>query len=190
MVIEEKDFISEDECQLLLSIMNDKLSDKTFHHSNFYHWENLTISKDAPESLFLQDILQKHIDFLNTKVEKRDWVVEYCGFAYQTKGFPYHADAVWPTDEKDRNLGDPNHDHDGFTKYDGEWIPNYVPTRLFTTVLYLNQVVGGETDFPTLNLRVKPETKKLLGFHCDENHVHGVLPTTKGVRKAFIVWYE
>ncbi len=68
---------------------------------------------------------------------------------------------------------------------------NYCPWRVFTTVLYLNDdIVGGETHFPTLDVLVTPKSKKIVGFHCDESHVHGVMPVTSGYRKAFIMWFK
>jgi hypothetical protein len=49
---------------------------------------------------------------------------------------------------------------------------------------------GGETHFPIQDVKLKPESKKLAGFYCDRDYVHGVLPTTNGVRKALIVWFD
>lgn len=190
MIIEEQNFITDYENDGLLSILGRSVKYDTFDSDPFYKWYE--ISKDDPlcQLQFFKNLLKKHFDLLSARVEKRTWKINYMGFAYQTAGFPYHADSVWPSNESDRYMGDPSHDHNNFIDYQGDWIPNYVPTRLFTTVLYLNTVEGGETDFPSLNLRLKPEPKKIVGFHCDEKHVHGVMPTTKGVRKAFIIWYE
>jgi hypothetical protein len=87
-------------------------------------------------------------------------------------------------------LGDPTRD-ELYTNYEGEWIPNYASSRRFTTVLYLNDNFdGGETHFPIQDVKLKPESKKLAGFYCDRDYVHGVLPTTNGVRKALIVWFD
>ena len=189
MIIQNPNFITDEEKDNLLSLLNLKIQGETFYNLNFYHW--IEINKtDYSENRFIEKILSKHIDHLNKTVEKRNWKVEYCGFAYQTQGFAYHADAVWPSQELDRNLGTPKNDGSGFIHYEGDWVPNYVPERYFTTVLFLNEVVGGETHFPNLDIKLVPEPKKLIGFHCDENHIHGVMPTTKGVRKTFIVWFE
>lgn len=163
---------------------------ETFGPEPFYHWINLEFDDHIFRTSFFQKILTKHFQLLNDKVEVRNWEIDYIGFAYQTKGFPYHADAVWPEKEPDRQLGEPSHDHDGYTHYKGDWVGNYVSERIFTTVLYLNTVGGGETHFPDLDVTIQPNKKRIAGFHCDEQHVHGVMPVTSGIRKALILWYK
>ena len=190
MIIEEQNFISDFEHNGLLSILDRYVQDETFDNNVFYKWYEISTNDPLRKLKFIENLVKKHFELLSKKVEKRTWKINYMGFAYQTAGFPYHADSMWPADDSDRYLGDPSHNDNNFINYEGEWVPNYVPTRLFTTVLYLNQVEGGETDFPALGIRLTPEPKKIVGFHCDENHIHGVMPTTFGVRKAFIIWYE
>ena len=190
MIIQLENFITDYECDILSNMIDSLVADEKFGSDPFYHWINLELEDPLLSFPFFRKILDKHFDMLNEKVGKRDWDLDYIGFAYQTKGFPYHADAVWPKEENDRQLGDPSHTHDDYTYYKGEWVENYSSKRVFTTVLYLNNVGGGETHFPDQNITVQPNKKKIVGFHCDENHVHGVMPVTSGIRKAFILWYK
>lgn len=190
MIIQEQNFLTEYELKNLLEIMDYKLQGFQTPKHKFYEW--ITIDPEEPiyNTVFFKTIIKKQIDFLNKKVEKRNWLVNYVGFAYQTEGYVYHADNTYSEDPDDRYMGTPNENGEGFIEPKGPWIPNYVPTRIFTTVTYLNHVEGGGTHFPTHNLMVLPEPKKILGFHCDKEHIHGVTPTSKGIRKALIFWFD
>ena len=190
MIIQLEDFITDYECEFLSNKIDSLVVNEKFGPDPFYHWINLDYDDPLFSTPFFQKLIAKHFQFLNEKVDKRDWDIDYIGFAYQTKGFPYHADAVWPENETDRQLGEPSHDHDGYTHYKGDWVDNYAHQRLFTTVLYLNNVSGGETHFPDHNITVQPNKKRIVGFHCDEKHVHGVMPVTSGIRKALILWFK
>ena len=191
MVIQKQDFISDYERDFLLGEIENNIKDLKFGSNPFYHWINLDVTDPILSTLHYKKLIEKHFKFLNESIEVRDWEIDYIGFAYQTKGFDYHADAVWPENPESRSLGTPDHHHDNFSHYDGEWVDNYCPWRVFTTVLYLNDdIVGGETHFPTLDILVTPKSKKIVGFHCDESHVHGVMPVTSGYRKAFIMWFK
>lgn len=190
MIIQHPNFINDYELKGLVNHLEVLVRTETFDNEPFYHWIKVEDEKSTYQIDFLRSTIHRHLEYLNDFIEKRDWKINYMGFAYQTAGFPYHADAFWPKTESQRELGNPSHSKNTFTGYEGEWEPNYVPERIFTTVLYLNDVIGGETDFPTFKARVRPQTKKLLGFHCDEKHIHGVLPTIEGIRKTFIMWFE
>jgi len=170
--------------------MDYKLKDFLIPEHPFYEWTTIRTEDLIYSTGFFQNIIYRQINLLNSKVKERDWVINYVGFAFQTDGFPYHADNSYPEDLEDRNMGTPDSQGNGFVYPKSKWIPNYVPTRIFTTVTYLNEVEGGGTHFPILNLYVKTEAKKLLGFHCDYDHIHGVLPTTNGIRKALIFWFD
>lgn len=120
--------------------------------------------------------------------------IQYNGVAISSKAFDYHADAVWPSDESKRFMGTPTEssgDYSTFLNYENEeWIPNYVGTRFYTSVLYLNSdFIGGETIFPQHNVEVKPRQGRFVAFPCGKDHIHGVRPS-KGYRFAFNTWYE
>jgi len=188
MVIQKTNFITDYECKTLSEELHRRLEKESFGVEPFYHWIELPKESEFFLSPFFRKILEKQMNFLYEEVSNRDWKIHYVGFAYQTKGFPYHADAVWPEDEKNRYMGDPDLDH--YHAYEGTWIPNYVPSRVFTSVTYLNDVVGGETHFPDLEISISPSRKNMVGFHCDEKHIHGVLPVSQGVRETLIFWFE
>ena len=156
----------------------------------FYKWIQIDSDDKIFDDLNFLKIFNKNLLFAKRNFDTK-LTISYLGFAFQNKGFDYHADSVWPENENDRNLGYPTHDGNGYKDYKGDWVPNYVPTRKYTTVLYLNDdFEGGETHFPTLDVLVKPQKNKIVGFGCDEKHVHGVMPTINGLRKAFICWFE
>ena len=71
--------------------------------------------------------------------------------------------------------------------------------RLKTVLCYLNDVgEGGETEFPQLKLKIKPEKKKLIAFSnvypgTNKKHLkseHCGCPIKKGKKWAFNVWFR
>jgi hypothetical protein len=190
MVYIKDNFITDSENLFLLNEMNSKLKISSSREGEFYEWYEIDEKDTILNSLEFMRILNRHLLFSKNSFGQ-NLKLHYVGFANQTKGFDYHADSVWPEEEEKRNLGTPSNQQNNFLDYKGNWIPNYVPTRKFTTVLYLNDdFEGGETHFPTLEVLVKPEKNKIVGFGCDEKYVHGVMPTSGGIRKAFICWFE
>lgn len=188
MVTEISNFITEDERLLLLEELTSRLDSSKIVDDPFYIWDNIKVEDLDTLDPIYNKILSRQYRVIKLETGLTDLGLDYVGFAIQTKAFPYHADAVWPKNEEDRFLGWPG--QDGYKHYDGEWIGNYVENRVYTTVLYLNDNFdGGETDFPMLGKSYTPESKKLVGFYCDEKHVHGVMPVENGIRKAFICWF-
>jgi prolyl 4-hydroxylase len=70
--------------------------------------------------------------------------------------------------------------------------------RAFTTMAYLNDVeAGGETDFPHLDIAIRPRAGTLLVWNnLDENGlpnpytVHAGNPVTRGVKYIVTKWYR
>ncbi len=71
--------------------------------------------------------------------------------------------------------------------------------RLFTTILYLNEVEeGGETDFPRLRVSVRPVPGRLLLFANTlpgqtERHPHSLhagTPVIKGEKRVLSLWWR
>jgi prolyl 4-hydroxylase len=68
--------------------------------------------------------------------------------------------------------------------------------RVVTTIIYLNDdFEGGETDFPQVGLKVKPETGKLITWKnvlpngkLDYNTLHAGLPVTLGKKYIATIW--
>jgi hypothetical protein len=120
--------------------------------------------------------------------------MQYSGIAISSKGFNYHADAVWPADEDKRFMGTPTEAQGDYSTFidrsNDEWVPNYVPARFYTSVLYLNaDFQGGHTIFPQHNIDVTPRQGRFVAFPCGREHIHGVRPS-RGYRFAFNTWYE
>lgn len=72
----------------------------------------------------------------------------------------------------------------------------YAGQRLFSTILYLNDnFMGGETDFPNVGFKVKPETGMVytwrnvkINGELEPNSFHAGLPVTEGVKYILIIW--
>lgn len=70
--------------------------------------------------------------------------------------------------------------------------------RIKTCIIYLNDdFEGGETDFPLVNVRIKPEVGKAIYWfnakeddlsQLDENSRHSGLPVKKGIKNILVVW--
>lgn len=190
MVHLKNNFINDSENSFLISEMDSRIITSQLRDREFYEWYEIGLDDKLFNSVEFLRIFNRNLFFAKDNFGT-NLKVHYLGFAYQTKGFDYHADSVWPEEEQHRALGSPSNDDNKFRNYNGNWIPNYVPTRKYTTVLYLNDGFdGGETHFPTLDILVKPEKNKIVGFGCDEKYVHGVMPTKGGIRRAFICWFE
>lgn len=188
MVTEIINFITEDERLSLLEELTSRLDSSKIVEEPFYIWDNIKVQDLHKLNPIYNKILDRQYRTIKVETGLTDLGLDYVGFAIQTKPFAYHADAVWPKNEEDRFLGWPG--QDGYKYYDGEWIKNYASDRVYTTVLYLNDNFdGGETHFPVLDESYTPESKKLVGFYCDNKHVHGVMPVVNGIRKAFICWF-
>lgn len=68
--------------------------------------------------------------------------------------------------------------------------PNSTPHRVASAVVYLNDdYTGGETFFPGLGFRVKPEPGLALAFGSGTSHIHGVTRITAGTRFMIAAWF-
>lgn len=189
MIVDKENFINDEENSILLDFLNKESSKIEITEDPFYVWIDLKKTEHINHPFILRVI--NRLQFFSHQNTGKNYKVSYLGFAYQTRGFDYHADSVWPENADDRSLGTPENGKNTYKNYDGNWVPNYVPDRKFTTVLYLNDdIIGGETHFPTLNVTINPKKNKIVGFECDEHHIHGVMPTEHGIRKTFIAWFE
>jgi len=190
MVLLQKNFINNYELNFFLKEINSFIQSDEIQENNFYRWYNLNPSDLESLHPYYSLVIERITKKVESITSMKDLTIDYFGFAHQTKGFPYHADNEWPIKMDDSNLGDPTFG-ETYTHYQGDWVPNYASIRRFTTVLYLNDYFeGGETHFPIQDVTIEPESKKIVGFYCDKEYVHGVFPTTEGSRKAFIVWFN
>jgi len=90
---------------------------------------------------------------------------------------------------------------DSFDKNTDEGRKNWFPggQRLITALAYLNDVEeGGETDFPEMDISVKPNKGDVVVFHnCIDgtseihpNSLHGGSPVVKGEKWAVNLWFR
>jgi hypothetical protein len=117
------------------------------------------------------------------------------GISISSKPFVFHADAVWTETPEDRNYGIPTEIPNDYSTFidntDKVWVGNRTPTRVYTSVLYLNTSFdGGETIFPQHKLDITPKAGRAVLFPCGKEHIHGVRPSRNGYRAAFNSWYE
>jgi predicted 2-oxoglutarate/Fe(II)-dependent dioxygenase YbiX len=67
---------------------------------------------------------------------------------------------------------------------------NATPHRACSAVVYLNDdYEGGETFFPGLGFRVKPEPGLAIAFGSGLGHIHGVTPIIRGQRYMMATWF-
>ena len=67
---------------------------------------------------------------------------------------------------------------------------NATPHRACSAVVYLNSdYEGGETYFPGLGFRVKPEPGLAIAFGSGMGHIHGVTPISRGKRYMMATWF-
>jgi len=63
--------------------------------------------------------------------------------------------------------------------------------RIYTGVLYLNDdYEGGETFFPYLDVKIKPEKGKLLLFPSNIGYIHGVNKVSGKTRYTMPIWFK
>lgn len=68
--------------------------------------------------------------------------------------------------------------------------PNATPHRSLSSIVYLNDdYEGGETFYPGLGFKVRPERGTLVAFGAGPSHVHGVTAVTSGLRYTYAGWF-
>jgi len=72
----------------------------------------------------------------------------------------------------------------------GKWVPNHIPGRTYTAVLYLNDgFTGGDIRFPGRGVQLHPTRGLLLAYPSDGRFYHEVLPVTGGVRLSVLMGF-
>lgn len=75
--------------------------------------------------------------------------------------------------------------------YDSHVDSNPSDPRVFSSVLYLNDVKeGGETNFDFLGVTVKPKAGRMIVFPADFLHRHAALPPISEDKFAAVTWYR
>lgn len=71
----------------------------------------------------------------------------------------------------------------------GEW--KRIANRDISILFYLNEnYTGGELEFTTLGLKIKPKTGMMIAFPSYKEFAHKVHPVTSGTRYSLVTWLE
>lgn len=71
----------------------------------------------------------------------------------------------------------------------GEW--RRIANRDISILFYLNDnYTGGELEFTSLGLKIKPKTGMMIAFPSYKEFAHKVHPVTSGFRYSLVTWLE
>jgi predicted 2-oxoglutarate/Fe(II)-dependent dioxygenase YbiX len=71
----------------------------------------------------------------------------------------------------------------------GQW--TRIANRDISILFYLNDnYTGGELEFTTLGLKIKPKTGMMIAFPSYKEFAHKVHPVTSGMRYSLVTWLE
>lgn len=76
----------------------------------------------------------------------------------------------------------------GEYKYHSDNGPAFYRTVSFLIYINSNDYEGGETDFKFINLKVKPDSPKILFFPSSFIYTHAALPVTSGTKYVIVGW--
>jgi prolyl 4-hydroxylase len=176
MIQEFKNILSIDECNQLINISKDKLSEATILGTQIKNYRTAETTWLFEKNDLTEKIKNIVSDKTNLPIEHQEQihVVKYnLGGEYKE-----HHDFLHP-----------NTDYfESHTKRGGQ--------RRFSCLFYLNDNFdGGETDFPKVNYKVKPEVGKLViwknlndDLSLNYNSLHAGLPVIKGEKWICIIW--
>lgn len=199
------DAISESHAQAMMdfamsSPLYSEAESKIDSGESYYKFIPLSFNSKASDNTgqaVIEALMHSHKVLYDILVEKTSLPIlkeEHCGISICANfSMGYHADSERPFCQADRNLGEPkDRGHEGFKNPSkNEWQPNHTPNRIYTSLIYLTDgFEGGETTLPLRNLDVKPKKRRLFGFPCTRDYVHGVRKNTGGLRVAFTAWYK
>lgn len=162
----------------------------------WYRWRDLNgmyYDKERDyRSMYVKDIQNRIMKFCEEQLPHyANLKMDYVGVAAQTAGFTYHADAEYPELESERDLGMPDTCTFNYNKPSSKYIENYCPHRVYTAICYLNDnIIGGETVLPDYEINVQPKAGRIVAFPSSSEYIHGVRPTTQGIRYTFTAWYR
>tara|TARA_B100000131_G_scaffold1213_1_gene1275 strand:+ start:264 stop:839 length:576 start_codon:yes stop_codon:yes gene_type:complete len=177
-VFEKDNFLTQDECNLLIDyqkahcandIQNWSLQD---HDSN---WNSRIVVLDKIDDSIVRKLVEAvhyKISILCAKSYNVDYVYpEFSNLVYWAPGMSLgvHADNMW--------INDPKKSH-------------YASHRDFSMVIYLNDnYEGGKTFFNDNGYKVQPKTGKLIYFTSGKEDAHGVTKVISGHRYTFALWF-
>lgn len=174
-----RNFISEEDCQKIVSHSEDKLFDSEIvggSHKNIRNSMQCWISKDDP---IVKKIFDKACLKFNVEPDTAEslQVVRYFPNQYYNE----HHDSCCESDDSCKE----------FVKRGGQ--------RKLTVLIYLNnKFSGGETNFPNLRKKFKPNPGDALIFYpldknlskCHELSLHAGLPVKSGEKWIANLWFR
>jgi prolyl 4-hydroxylase len=176
MIHEYKNILSVDECNELISISKDKLSEATTLGTKIKDYRTAEITWLIEKT----DLNEK---IKNIVSEKTDLPIENQEQVHIVK----------------YNIGGEYKQHHDFFHPDTDYYKTHIEKggqRIYSCLFYLNDdFQGGETHFPKVNYKVKPELGKLViwkNLNDDSsinlNSLHAGLPVTSGEKWICIIW--
>jgi prolyl 4-hydroxylase len=176
MIQEFKNILSIDECDELINISKDKLSEATTlgtQIKNYRTAETTWLFEKTDLSEKIKNIVSEKTD-LPIENQEQIHIVKYnIGGEYKE-----HHDFFHPSTDY----------YKAHTERGGQ--------RVYSCLFYLNDdFEGGETNFPKVNYKVKPELGKLViwknlndDLSINPNSLHSGLPVTNGEKWICIIW--
>jgi 2OG-Fe(II) oxygenase superfamily len=90
---------------------------------------------------------------------------------------------LWPGDSHIPHADNEREEH-------GRWLPNHMPHRAYTALIYLNDnFTGGELVFPDRDVVISPKPGLFVGFPSNHKFVHAVPNVLSGKRYSLPVWF-
>ena len=197
------DFITPEENKVITSTFESDVMDTTSYYwrqlingnlvtplsiiSNKGFYQQISTVPSVNVNLTLSNIITRITDLVPQPKLK----VESCIIEKHIEPIAYYADSEWPALKENQFLGVPlsGADDSGYIKVEGEWVPNYVGTRLYSSHIFLNDVDGGNITFPQQQIDIKPKANRLVLFPSNSNYVHGTRHID-GSRRMLTTWFE
>lgn len=152
---------------------------KKIEESGKFDWVNSGISSGNINTKVRssKDMVLDHSDILVNKIKE---YIYKCAAHYCQR---YSASVSFDID-----MGILKYEKGGEYKYHSDSC--YSNYRVLSCLVYLNpeQYEGGETDFKFINLKIKPDSPKLIFFPSNYIYTHASLPVTNGIKYVIVGW--
>ena len=182
MIYEEKNFLSVETCQEIIEVYGNGLSPSSVLSTETGEVDN---RYRIANSCWIPDEKLDSIKYIKQKI------AEHTGLPVENQESPHlvrydiggkyepHNDYFLQTEEP---------------TYTNQCV-NRGGQRTYTCIIYLNEgFFGGETDFPQINLSIKPEEGKFVywknmeGSEPITQSLHAALPIKEGTKWVLIIW--
>lgn len=176
MIQEFKNVLSVDECNELIQMSKDKLFEATTLGENVKNYRTANNTWLFEKTDLTDKIKNIVSEKTNLPIENQEQIhiVNY-------------------------NVGGEYKEHHDFFHPNTDYFESQIKRggqRIYSCLFYLNDdFIGGETDFPKMNYKVKPQLGKLViwknlndNFSINYNSLHAGLPVISGEKWICIVW--